>query len=101
MASSRTKAAASPETVADFSPASILTFATPGSDCNVEVTVARHPPHVIPGHTNLARATALASTDAGAEAAGADPGCSAHPAAATNIRHNSCLRIVIDLTKTN
>jgi hypothetical protein len=59
------------------------------------VTVARHPPQVMASHVNFARVTVLPSTVA--DAVGADAGCSAHPAAATNIRHNSCFRIVFHL----
>lgn len=101
-ASATTKAVASPETVAVNSPALMLTSATPGSDCRAFVTVARHPPQVMPGQVNFASTTAfsVAAADApDSEAVGLDTGCSAHPAAATTIRHNSCFRIVFHLNK--
>ena len=66
----------------------------PAAIANVEVTVARHPPQVIVGHTNLAMAPALRSCDVIAEAPGTETGCSVHPTAATSIRHISGLRIV-------
>ena len=43
---------ASTETVAVRASASISTFATPGSDCNDPLTVARQPPQVMPGQKN-------------------------------------------------
>jgi hypothetical protein len=43
---------ASTETVAVLASASISTFATPGSDCNDPLTVARQPPQVMPGQKN-------------------------------------------------
>ena len=43
---------ASTDTVAVVASASISTFATPGSDCNAPLTVARQPPQVMPGQKN-------------------------------------------------
>lgn len=58
-ASSESKTDGSPITTTVLSPASISIFATPGSDCNVDVTVARQWPQVIEGHVYFTSATAL------------------------------------------
>jgi|GEM_PF-2712447 len=87
---------------------SISRFATPGSDCKVDWTVARHPAQCIAGQENLTRATELTAfaggeSETGTEpepasgtaAVGADAGWSAHPADNPNTAHNMNLRMMI------
>ena len=62
---------ASTETVAVLAPASISTFATPGSDCNDPLTVARQPPQVMPGQKN---STDVADASGNSMATSVEPG---------------------------
>lgn len=99
-APSTSKASASPETVTVLLSASNSRFATPGSDCKVLSTVARHPPQCIVGQENLTKATVLiglvdGESAAGTDAVGADAGWSAHPADKPSTAHNMNLRMVI------
>lgn len=107
-APSTSKASASPETMTVLSSASNSRFATPGSDCKVLSTVARHPPQCMVGQENLTKATVLIGlvdgepdsraavvSAAGTDAVGADAGWSAHPADKPSTAHNMNLRMMI------
>lgn len=94
---SATAKASPPVTVTDLSSASISKFATPGSDCNVEVTVARHPPQCMEGQVNFTRTAAAAepsSVAAGAAAVLDGASGSAQPAATPSIMHSMYFCIV-------
>ena len=96
-ASSTTNAAESPDTVTVLFSLSNSRFATPGSDCNVDLTVARHPPQCMSGHENLTNATVFTAlvVDESVSAAVGTAACSpAHPADKTSAVHSMYLRMV-------
>ena len=72
-ASATTNFSTSPETMTVLAFGSISRFATPGSDCKVDLTVARHPPQCISGQENLTRATELTAFAGGESDFGAEP----------------------------